>query len=91
MSTAYKDSNGVSTIIAASSADGTTVVRVLCNPTNHGLEVNDGVTGTDHGVSYAVRDANQVPVWIAVSSSDGVTPVEVYADPSTGALLIDSV
>lgn len=91
MSNAYRDDNGVHTIIAASKNDGTTVVRVYADPSTHKLKVNDNVTGTDHGLSYAKRDDNQVPVWIAVSSADGFTPIEVYADPSTGALWVDSV
>lgn len=91
MSTAYRDENGVHTIIAASKNDGTTIVRVLADPSTHKLIVNDNVTGSDHGLSYAKRDVNQVPVWIAVSSADGITPIEVYGDPSTGALWIDSV
>ncbi len=89
MANAYRDENSVPTLIAASNLDGTTIIRVLADPTNHGLEVNDDTTGTDFGVPNAVRDENFVPVLLAVSSVDGVTPVEVYAD-SSGNLLVDS-
>jgi hypothetical protein len=99
MAQASRDSNNVPTLIAASSADGTTPIKVKANASNHGLEVDDDTTGTDHGVAAAVRDQNFVPVLLAVSSTtavvggisyiQNVTPVEVYADAS-GNLLVDS-
>ncbi len=89
MTNAYRDQNSVTTLIAAKNTDGTTIVRVLANPTNHALKVSDGTTGTDHGVANAIRDENNVPVLMAVSSADGVTPVEVYVD-ANGNLLIQS-
>lgn len=92
MTNAYKDQNNVPTLIAASKNDGTTIVRIQANATNHGLIVDDASTGSDNGNNdgNAARDENFVPVLIAVSSADGVTPVEVYGDPVTGALLVDS-
>lgn len=92
MTDAYRDENGVPAIIAASKNDGTTIVRVLANPTTHGLTVDDNATGSDNGNNsgLAMRDGNFVPVFIAVSSADGFTPVEVYADPVTGSLLVNS-
>ena len=102
MTNAYRDSNNTPTIIAASKNDGTTIVRVQINATNHGLKVDDNTTGSDNGNNKgnAARDDNFVPVFIAVSSQtatvngvnyvQGVTPVEVYGDPATGALLINS-
>lgn len=89
MSNAYRDGNGKPTLIAALNTDGTTIVRVLVNPTNHDLKVDDNTTGSNHGTAAAKRDENQVPVLLAVSSADGITPVEVYADNS-GNLLINS-
>jgi len=89
MANAYRDENSVPTLIAALNTDGITPTRVFANPSTHSLKVNDGTTGSDHGVANAVRDQNNVPVLLAVSSADGVTPVEVYVD-SSGNLLIDS-
>lgn len=89
MANASRDENMVPTLIAGLNTDGKTIVRVLANPTNHSLEVNDSTTGTDHGPQNALRDENNVPMLLAVSSADGVTPVVVYAD-SSGNLLIDS-
>ncbi len=89
MTNAYRDENSVPTLIAALNTNGTTVVRVKANPTNHGLEISDGTTGTNHGPTNALRDENSVPVLMATSSADGKTPVAVYAD-SSGNLLIDS-
>jgi hypothetical protein len=100
--TAYKDGNGVNTIIAASNADGKTPVRIYANPSTHSLMIDDNTTGSNAGNNNgnAARDTNFVPVWIAVSSVtatvdgvnyvEGVTPVEVYGDPATGSILINS-
>ncbi len=92
MANAYKDENNVSTLIAASNLDGITPIRVLANPSNHALKVDDNTTGSDNGNNdgNATRDENDVPVLLAVSSVDGFTPVEVYAD-ADGNLLIDSL
>jgi hypothetical protein len=90
MANAAIDENGVPTLIAALSTDGVTVTRVKANSSNHTLKVQNGTTGTDHGVAYAIRDENNHPVLLAVSSADGVTPVEVYVN-SSGELLINSV
>ncbi len=102
MANAYKDENGISTLIATLNTDGSGIVRVLANPTNHGLEVSDGTTGSDNGNNKgnANRDNNNVPVLIAVSSAtttvngvnyvQGITPVEVYSD-SSGNLLVNSM
>lgn len=89
MANAARDNNNVPTLIGALSTDGITPTRVKVNATNHGLEIDDDTTGSDHGVAAAVRDANNVPVLLAVSSADGITPVEVYVD-SDGNLLVDS-
>lgn len=83
------DENGVKTIIGALNTDGKTPTRILVNPSNHSLKVNNGTSGTDHGTKNAVRDGNGHPVLLAVSSSDGKTPVELYVD-SSGFLLIQS-
>lgn len=83
------DENGVRSLLAASSSDGTTPIRVRVNMTFNALEVSDGTTGTDFGRNVAYRDENDQPVLMAVSSADGVTPVEVYADTS-GNLLIQT-
>lgn len=87
---AYRDENGVTTIIGASSTDGKTIVRAEADPITHRLLAQDGTTGSDFGTVNASRDENHIPVWIAVSSSDGQTPVECYLDPITQRLLIYS-
>lgn len=89
MSNASRDENNVPTIIAPLDSDGTTIVRVLADPTTHLLSVSDGTTGSDFGPEVDARDENSVPAFMAVSSVDGVTPVVVYAN-SSGELLIDS-
>lgn len=88
MTRAYRDDNQVTTMIALSSSDGSTVVPIQANPTNNALKVSNGTSGTDQGSTP--KDANYIPVLFGVSSADGVTPVAVYADVSTGALLIKS-
>ncbi len=89
MANASRDENSVPTLLGALSTNGTTLVRVKVNASNHALKVADGSTGTDHGPVNAPRDENSVPALMAVSSVDGVTPVVVYAD-SSGNLLVDS-
>jgi len=89
MAEAALDQNGVATIIAGLNTNGTTIVRVKVNPTNHGLKIMDDTTGSDHGPVNDLRDRNHRQAFMAVSSVDGVTPVVVYAD-SSGNLLVDS-
>lgn len=86
---AYRDENGVPTIIAALNTNGSTVTRIKANPTTHGISINDNTTGSDHGPTNDLRDDNFVPCLMAVSNSDGFTPVVCYSD-SSGNLLIDS-
>lgn len=102
MTNAYRDENSVPALIAASNVNGTTIVRIVADPSTHNLHVDDNTTGTDNGNNKgnAMKDENGVAVLIAVSSVtatvngvnyiQGVTPVEVYGDPATGALLTDS-
>lgn len=89
MANAKKDGNYRSTLLATLESDGRTTVAVCANPSNHGLCVEDGTTGSDNGPQNAPRDGNYVTALIGVSSVDGVTPVAVYAD-ADGKLLIDS-
>ncbi len=89
MANAQKDDNHVSTLTAALNTNGTTIVRIKANPSNHALTISDGTTGTDHGPANALHDDNHVAIGMAVSSVDGVTPVAIYAT-AAGELLIDS-
>lgn len=86
---ASRDENNITTLTGTLNTDGATVIKVGANPTNHALDVADGVTGTDYGTDVAIRDENFVPVLLAVSSADGETPVPVYVD-ANGFLLVDS-
>ena len=89
MAQALKDQNSASSLLGVLNTTGTSTVKVKADPTNHGLKVSDGTTGTDHGPANALRDENFVTGLMAVSSADGITPVAVYAD-SSGNLLIQS-
>lgn len=89
MANANRDQNNVPTILAALESDGTTLVKITVDPTNHALEVDDDTTGSDNGPVDAPRDENFIPALLAVSSADGVTPVVVYAT-ADGLTLIDS-
>lgn len=89
MANASHDENSVATLTAALNTTGASIIKVQANASNHGLSVNDDVTGSDHGPAHALRDENNIPTLLAVSSADGITPVVVYAD-SSGNLLIDS-
>ena len=85
----YQSSN-ITTLLATSSADGSTPVVVKADPSTHALEVSDGTTGSDLSGDNASRDQNQVPVFMGVSSTDGKTSVPIYVNQSTGELLIKS-
>lgn len=89
MANAKKDENGVNSLTGASSADGTTILRMYANPATHRLDISDGTTGTDFGFTHALRDENYVPVKLAVSSSDGKTPKDLYIN-SSNQLLVKS-
>lgn len=84
-----RDNNRVTTLLGTLNSDGSTVVSVGVNPTNHGLKVDDNTTGSSFTASSAQRDANRVTALWGTSSIDGVTPVYIATD-STGKLLIDS-
>lgn len=89
MAQAARDQNLVETLIATSSSDGITPIRVKVDSSTHALSVQDGTTGSDLSGDIAARDQNSVPVLMGVSSADGVTPTPVYVNTS-GELLIDS-
>jgi len=89
MANSPRDLNRVPVVLFALNTDGITTVPLAVNPTNHGIKVSDGTTGTDHGGLPAARDENRIPVMVGASSADGVTLVEIYAD-SSGALQINS-
>lgn len=88
MTNALRDQNNTPTLIAASSDDGQTIIRIKVNASNR-LNTSDGNTGTDHGTKNAKIDENNVHCLMAVSSIDGKTPVAVYSD-SNGNLLTQS-
>ena len=69
--------------------DGVTLVPICTSPTNRGLCVDDGTTGSDLGPDDAKRDENFRPSLMAVSSVDLKTPVALYTD-NTNKLLIQS-
>lgn len=82
-----RDENGVTAIVGVLNSDGVTPTLVEADPTNHGIEVSDGTTGTVTASAQARRDQNVVTTMLAASSSDGVTPVQLAVD-SSGNLLI---
>lgn len=90
MSNAYRDENGVPTIIGVRNTDGSTITRVKADSTSHALAVDNNTTGSDNGPTNAPRDENNICGLMAVSSADGVTPIPLYVD-STGKLLINSI
>lgn len=92
MSNAGRDQNNRPTIIAASNADGLTIVPIFASATDHGLMISDGATGSDSGNNNgsAILDENGVAVLTALSSSNDGTIIEIYGDPLTKALLVKS-
>lgn len=86
---AEHDENHVPTLTAVLSTDGTTVVALTENETNHRLKISDGTSGSDNGPTNAKHDSNDVPTIMAVSSADGVTPVVLYTD-ANGKILVQT-
>ena len=84
------DENRIPVILGVSNDDGSSVIPVYVNPSNHGLFVDDDITGIDLGGNPDPRDENRKVAFFAVSSEDGETPVAVYVDASTNKLLIQS-
>lgn len=89
MANATRDDNYVPVVLATSSSDGVTPLRVKVNASTHVLMVSDNTTGSDLSGNNAARDANYVPVLMGVSSADGITPTPIYVN-TDGQLLIDS-
>lgn len=92
MANSKKDENNRPTMIASSKDDGVSIVRVLANPTNKSLKVDDASTGSDNGNHgcVALIDENGVSAMTTLSSNGDGTIIQLYADPATGKLLIDS-
>lgn len=84
-----RDNNRIPTVMGTLNTDGVTPVSIAANPTNHGVKIMDGTTGSGFSSSSAARDANRVPVLWGVSSADGVTPIYIAVD-SSGNILTKS-
>lgn len=88
---AARDQNGRTTLLGTSGDSNVAgTLKVVANPTTHGIYVADGTTGNNYGYADADRDDNYIPVILAVSSADGTTPVPIYVDGTTGSLFINS-
>ena len=92
MANAGLDQNGRPTLIAASKADGTTIVPIYAVASAHTLVVDDDGPVPDNGNNSgnAMPDQNSRVVAIALSSANDGTIIELYGDPLTNALLIKS-
>lgn len=84
-----RDENRISTLLATLNSDGVTPVSVTVNPSNHGLKISDGTSGSSIASVNAQRDANRVSAIWGVSSADGITPIPIYCN-SNGLLLTKS-
>lgn len=84
-----RDANRIPTLISTLDSDGITPVSVQVNPSNHGLKISDGTTGSNETSTTSQRDANRVAAVWGVSSADGVTPIYIACD-SSGSLLTKS-
>lgn len=84
-----RDNNYVPVLGGTLNTDGTTVVAIQVNSTNHALKVDDNTTGSSFAITTNQRDANRKTTIWGVSSADGRTPIYIATD-SSGKLLIDS-
>lgn len=83
------DQNSNATMTARLNTDGITVQRIEIDPSLHALLIDNNITGSDKGGTFAATDSNGRPTMFAVSSADGKTLVALYAD-SGGKLFINS-
>lgn len=75
-----RDQNRIPTIGLMLNTDGSTIVQMAVNPSNHAIKIDDGDTGNDYPFVNAERDDNRVPVAWGVSSSDLTKPIPIYGD-----------
>lgn len=95
----FHDGNHIQTFLCVQD-NGSSLINIRANPSNHGIKVADGTGGTDAGPYNSLHDSNHKPILMAVSSRtatvngknyiQGVTRVAVYGD-SSGNLLIQAV
>jgi len=85
---AIKDQNHVSSLLALSYVDGTTLVPIKISSSNDGVEV-DRVNTISTAARNAARDENHVATLMGVDSVTG-SPIPVFADPVTGGILVGS-
>lgn len=90
MAQAVRDANRVTTLIAASNADGITPVNIYGDPFTHFMYVKTSVTSYA-AKSIAQRDQNHVTTLLGTSASDGTTPVAIFGDPATNQLFVKYV
>lgn len=89
MANAAKDQNFVPTMIAISTADGTTILPIYINASTHGIKIDDASTGSRTG-NHALKDANGISTLCALSSAGDGAIVPLYVNNSTNGILIDS-
>ena len=86
---AIRDENRITTLLALSYVDGTTLVPVEIDSTTGGVMV-DITNSVSTAAMNAARDQNHRTTLMGVDSVSG-DPIPLFADPVTGGILIDVV
>lgn len=86
MTDAIRDNNHIPVLLGLSYVDGTTLVPIVINSSNSGINI-DRVNTVSTAAMNAARDENHRATLMAVDSVSG-NPIPVFADPSTGGILV---
>lgn len=89
MADAAIDGNSNPSMTGLLNTDGATITRIKASPTNHGVKISDGTTGSDSGGTHGFFDSNDRTTLFAASNADGTSLVSLYVD-SSGNLLVKS-
>jgi len=88
MADAIKDQNHVPSLLAVSYVDGITLVPIVINSSNSGVQI-DRVNTVSTAAMNAARDANHRTTVMGVDSVSG-NPIPLFANPTTGGILVSS-
>jgi hypothetical protein len=86
MTDAIRDNNHIPVLLGLSYVDGTTLVPIVINSSNSGINI-DRVNTVSTAAMNAARDGNHRATLMAVDSVSG-NPIPVFANPSTGGILV---
>ena len=85
MENAYRDENNVPTLIASSSVDGESPIRVYANPTTHRLLVEDTASGGAVGGASNLTTVGAIP-YVSAAGILNQDPTALFWDAANNRL-----